>query len=548
MTAAPILPRAQSDLIDARNPNWAAPEWRRFFEQLLQFVTENGGTTDELAAIQSRLDSLEGASTTSAVLQGTDSIDVFGQLANGFVRFALENDAEEPGTVYYYGTGNDGAKGWHDLGYQQSGTGSVRRTPMDKALELPTPEDYAAAGDGVTDDTTPIANALAEHGEVRLVSDYLVTALDNEMGVPLVGPGRVLKAITGGDQQLSSKGDDGQHVFGQEYLYALYAKLMAGTTASMVFSGDSTTEGGVGHATGAGLIHTAVLTLGQARGHKLTATNAGHSGENTEDWITLYLAGDLALNPDLYVVRWGINDPFDGRTIEEFATSLRSGLATIRASKTVGQMAVLLMAPNSTSDTPNNRDERWYEQARLVCRQAARDYQCAFVDTYSLWKDSRPAAGLWMDDPFADGRAIHPMNVMNFQIASKIAELLFPAGFDPPPFGTYTPTLTAVANVDTATPSVCQWLRRGNVITVSGRVDIDCTAAANTLTQVGMSLPVASDLTVSGQLAGGGGIGQATYQNFLCLGDTANNRATLQFLSNGTTSAAAFFSFTYLVQ
>lgn len=61
--------------------------------------------------------------------------------------------------------------------------------------------------------------------------------------------------------------------------------------------------------------------------------------------------------------------------------------------------------------------------------------------------------------------------------------------------GTYTPTLTAVANVSTSTPSVMQWLRVGNTVTVSGRVDVKATAVA--LTQIGISLPVASALTAT---------------------------------------------------
>ena len=52
-------------------------------------------------------------------------------------------------------------------------------------------------------------------------------------------------------------------------------------------------------------------------------------------------------------------------------------------------MSIILMSPNSTSDTPNGRDEKWYEQVRKVYIKAARDYKCAFIDTYSLWLDSR---------------------------------------------------------------------------------------------------------------------------------------------------------------
>lgn len=51
---------------------------------------------------------------------------------------------------------------------------------------------------------------------------------------------------------------------------------------------------------------------------------------------------------------------------------------------------------------------KWYEQVRKVYIKAARDFKCAFIDTYSIWLDSRDAAGIYMDNPYSDGRAIHP--------------------------------------------------------------------------------------------------------------------------------------------
>ena len=68
--------------------------------------------------------------------------------------------------------------------------------------------------------------------------------------------------------------------------------------------------------------------------------------------------------------------------------------------------------------------------------------------------------------------------------------------------GLYTPTITDGANTD-GTPSVneCQYLRVGDVITVSGSVFVDPTAA-DTQTDFEMSLPIASDLTATSDLAG----------------------------------------------
>lgn len=475
-------------------------EFYRFFRDLLRFVSQSDSNAALIADILARLEALEDSEQQDAIIRGLYSVVVSGTLANGVVDLQLQGDSSNPGPYSFYATDHSGIKGW-------------RRPEPNETLN-------------------PYATYLVDEGGNYLVDEN----------------GNFLVSDTGFPLNPDFMPAPHQLMTGQEYLYAFHTKLMAGTTASMRFSGDSTTEGGGTGATGDYIISTAMLSQGTAKGHKLTTFNAGHSGATTLDWITTYLATDLAAAPDLYVVRWGLNDPFYGMDITDFETNLRSGLATIRASYGVDDMSVVVMVPNTANDTPNGRDAQWLRQVRVVARQAAKDYLCAFIDTYSLWADSEHAAGLWMDDPFGDGRAIHPKNVFNSWIVTKMAELIFPAFLDAAKWGTYTPTLTNGANVASSTPSQCQWSRTGNVVTVSGRVDIACTAASNTLTVVGMSLPVASDLTLSGNLAGGGAIGQTTYQTFICLGDTTNNRATLQFLSNGTTSAAAFFSFTYLVQ
>jgi hypothetical protein len=91
-------------------------------------------------------------------------------------------------------------------------------------------------------------------------------------------------------------------------------------------------------------------------------------------------------------------------------------------------------------------------------------------------------------------------------------------------------------------------MRVGNVVTVSGRVDIACTAAANTLTTLGISLPLASNLATVGQL-GGTAVGGATGQNEACAiaPDVTNDRAQLSFYSTMTASRAFLFTFQYVV-
>lgn len=305
-------------------------------------------------------------------------------------------------------------------------TGAVGITVQrDLRARAHVPAEFNAAGDGATDDTAEVQAAINAGRDVYLRGDYRVTSLSNPLGTEYRGPGRLLKAITGGDQQLNTRADEGQHAFGFEYLYALTNKLFNGDLNTVfVCSGDSTVAGD--GTTAPWAFVQALASAAYHKGHLISFTNSGHSGKDTSEWVSTYLAADLALNPDCYLVRWGINDPFNGRTIAQYAASLDAGLTTARAARGVDQMTIILMVPNSTSDTPNDRDERWYEQARLVCRAMARKHKCFLFDTYATFQDSRDAAGRWMDNPFADGRAIHPANLMNSWIASHLSDYLFP--------------------------------------------------------------------------------------------------------------------------
>lgn len=111
--------------------------------------------------------------------------------------------------------------------------------------------------------------------------------------------------------------------------------------------------------------------------------------------------------------------------------------------------------------------------------------------------------------------------------------------------GTYTPTITNGVNVASSTPLQCQWMRVGNVVTVSGKVVIDPTAAAATAFQ--MTLPIASNLGLAdGQELGGAGV--FNYLNAVGFtGDTINNVAHAAFTSSTTAESTVTFTFTYLV-
>jgi len=111
--------------------------------------------------------------------------------------------------------------------------------------------------------------------------------------------------------------------------------------------------------------------------------------------------------------------------------------------------------------------------------------------------------------------------------------------------GVYTPTLTNVANLDASTAYQCQWLRIHNVISVSGRVDVDPTAAAST--KLGISLPRPSSFLASNNCAGAAAASAIAGQSAAILGDVTNARAQLEWIAVDLTNQPMWFSFSYLV-
>lgn len=109
----------------------------------------------------------------------------------------------------------------------------------------------------------------------------------------------------------------------------------------------------------------------------------------------------------------------------------------------------------------------------------------------------------------------------------------------------YTPTLTAVTNVATSTAFVCQYYRVGNVVTVSGRADVDPTAAGQV--QLGISLPVPSLFANNFECGGTAFAPAVAGQGAAISADTVNDRAQMEWVTVDTANRSMFFSFTYQV-
>ena len=123
---------------------------------------------------------------------------------------------------------------------------------------------------------------------------------------------------------------------------------------------------------------------------------------------------------------------------------------------------------------------------------------------------------------------------------SKHAQFrLQPVGFNGEA-NTYTPTLTNAANVAASTAYECQYARVGDSVTVSGRVDIDPTAAS-TDTQLGISLPIASNIGAATDLGGVAFTPELAGVGAAILGDVANDRAQFQYVTGADIANRAFY-------
>jgi hypothetical protein len=111
--------------------------------------------------------------------------------------------------------------------------------------------------------------------------------------------------------------------------------------------------------------------------------------------------------------------------------------------------------------------------------------------------------------------------------------------------GVYTPTISSTSNITSATAAQAQYMRVGDVVTVSGYLTID-PVAANTSTSLEISLPIASNLGGPQDLAGvanNGFWGEAgSFQ-----ANATTDKALFFARPTDAGSGAWFFTFTYRI-
>ncbi|HYG02100.1 MAG TPA: hypothetical protein VD927_06610 [Chryseosolibacter sp.] len=113
--------------------------------------------------------------------------------------------------------------------------------------------------------------------------------------------------------------------------------------------------------------------------------------------------------------------------------------------------------------------------------------------------------------------------------------------------GTYTPTLTGVANVASSVAYVCQYVRIGARVFVFGRIGVQATAST-TNTAITLSLPIASNFSSDIQLAGVASQSDANRDMSGAIrSDPTSDVAELLFRSESTSMRSFYFQFMYQV-
>lgn len=110
----------------------------------------------------------------------------------------------------------------------------------------------------------------------------------------------------------------------------------------------------------------------------------------------------------------------------------------------------------------------------------------------------------------------------------------------------WTPTLTNAANLGASTAYECLYIRLGNIVVVAGRVSVDPTTPA-TPTELGISLPVASNFAAVEDAAGVAFATAIAGQGASIEADAANDRLAMKWIAGDVTNQPMNFVAAYEV-
>ena len=296
------------------------------------------------------------------------------------------------------------------------GAVTSKYTVKDKLSQALSVQDFGAVADGVVDDTAHVKAAINEAGQAQSpisfsgASVYAASALSNTYGTPIVN-GKLLQpdVITGAHKvQTNSYAPDANGIMvGRENLAAwLLANTTNPVTPNNIFMfGDSTIEQNAFFVPRSEEL--VQYALWEAGINWVSTVNRGVSGTS---WSDLNAILDLGANTKLIIIKYGINDESKPNNLQTLATDARAKLTAIRAATNGSfyDLSILLMGPSSTYRPATGQDSTWYESLRNVYVQLAKEFDCAYFDTYAYLQNTRYAPGFWLDQIPPDQGGIHP--------------------------------------------------------------------------------------------------------------------------------------------
>jgi len=295
--------------------------------------------------------------------------------------------------------------------------------------------------------------------------------------------------------------------------------------------------------------------------YALSATNTNPIILDARGEATVFLSGNykLTLTDENDVVIWSVDD------VRDLTTSTTLTNATLAGTLTVTSTAV------TWSGNPTHSGNHTFTNNVVINGNTTLGDSSA--DTLTI----APNAVTWSNNPTHSGNHTFSGN-LTINGTTPISSTWFNVTSDGRVYGTalhnnsgavtgttnqyiasgkYTPTFTSVTNIaSTSNQSGCgKWMRVGNVVSVSVDVSVTPTAAGGISSEVGISLPIASDLPTvpalnNGSLTGSGSnldsvtsvvsSVQMTY-------DGTNNRARAYFNAATTNSQLMRVTFMYEV-
>lgn len=259
-------------------------------------------------------------------------------------------------------------------------------------------------------------------------------------GAELIGRHAVAytPAGTGGRRVQNKAGRSWDQLqWGREYLFRFLNRLHAGSAISVALIGDSNTAAYAG-------AEIKGLLEGVAG---LTVTNYGVSGTTFEQWRTNTggingtgkdMASVLAANPDIIIDLYGgTNDPYYGGTVDSYLNSKRTAYTSIRASKPIDQLSIVLCTAASQNDGGamgveggEKRDELYTHKVRAGIIDLAEEFQCAFFDKAGRLPDAFVDFGTaTLSNTWLDGARVHTLNAHTKIIAQELYEFVIPSAY-----------------------------------------------------------------------------------------------------------------------